>query len=672
MKNYLFLVLSLILSVSTLWADGCADLEYMSSNAPTNYVTRSSFDGWMATECSLSKPGSYWSFGDGLITLNTGGALVSPTLKDGLSKLTFYLVVPCKDNGVSVTIYITDSKGTVSCSKSCYGSYNYALISLEPKDFGRTSIEGNFTITMYATNARPGLFQVCWVSHKDDDDDDDDDDDTDYSIVLDKDTLSLEVGESGEINITTLKPTDANIGLAFSKTGIAAYNEVDGKFVGMSAGITTVFFYVMADATHYYAKDSCIITVTNPSGSNVDPTGVTLSASTLTMAENSTATLTATVAPTNATDKSVIWESSNPTVVSVDENGNLTSYGAGSATITVTTKNGKTATCSVTVSTDAPAATLSLNKETLTLTEGASETLTATYTPDTAKLTWTSSHPSIATVDNTGKVTAVTAGTATITVSSSAGKTANCALTVEEETEENDSSKVHVTSVDFDCKPVYVGDTIQFTATYEPDNATETTQIWSSNNEACISVDQTGKIIVHKAGTATIKLQIDHAAKTCKITVPEPASTTKIAVKFVDWDDSPLKTDSVVAGGSANPPTNLSRLGYTFDHWEGSYTNVQKEEIVKAVYTENKPSTFTVKFINWDSSILKTETVNPGGAATPPANPTRPNYTFDHWEGAYTNVNADASVTAVFKRNEEKVEEQIGSMCVRKRARYTK
>jgi hypothetical protein len=79
---------------------------------------------------------------------------------------------------------------------------------------------------------------------------------------------------------------------------------------------------------------------------------------------------------------------------------------------------------------------VALNKNTLTLTVGASETLTATVTPSNAEydaLTWTSSNASVAKVDNSGKVTGVANGTATITVAV-AGKTAICAVTVGQNT----------------------------------------------------------------------------------------------------------------------------------------------------------------------------------------------------------------------------------------------
>ena len=148
-----------------------------------------------------------------------------------------------------------------------------------------------------------------------------------------------------------------------------------------------------------------------------------------------TTTLTAAVSPDNATNKNVTWASSNESIATVDENGVVTGVSAGEATITVTSvaDDTKTATCTVTVTTVAVTgvsvdATASVNV-------GKTTTLTAAVSPDNAtnkNVTWASSNESIATVDENGVVTGVSAGEATITVTSVADdtKTATCTVTV--------------------------------------------------------------------------------------------------------------------------------------------------------------------------------------------------------------------------------------------------
>ena len=179
--------------------------------------------------------------------------------------------------------------------------------------------------------------------------------------------------------------------------------EIDGLYVRMNTD----------DADDTVEAPSELVTQVVP------VTGVTLNKTTLGLvAGGDTATLVATVAPDNATDKTVTWESSDPNVATV-ENGVVTPIAAGEATITVTTVDGnKTATCEVTVSAgEVDATAIELNKSETTLAVGKTETLTATLTPTgaTSTVTWVSSDTDVATVDTNGKVTAVAVGSATIT-----------------------------------------------------------------------------------------------------------------------------------------------------------------------------------------------------------------------------------------------------------------
>ena len=171
----------------------------------------------------------------------------------------------------------------------------------------------------------------------------------------------------------------------------------------------------------------------NNGNTTVAVTGITVAPTTLTLTVGgSTGTLTATVAPSNATDKAVTWSTSNAAVATVSD-GIVTAVSAGTATITVTTTDGsKTATCAITVTqavTDVRVAptTLALNVG------GSTGTLTATIAPSNATnkaVTWSTSNAAVATVSN-GIVTAVSVGTATIMVITTDGShTATCEVTV--------------------------------------------------------------------------------------------------------------------------------------------------------------------------------------------------------------------------------------------------
>ena len=143
--------------------------------------------------------------------------------------------------------------------------------------------------------------------------------------------------------------------------------------------------------------------------------------------------LKATVAPDNATDKTVTWSIDKTSVATVDATGKVTAVAEGTATITAKAGD-KTATCKVTVKANVVAVTsVKLDKTELALTVGdAAVQLKATVAPDNATdktVTWTSDKPAVATVDATGKVTAVAEGEATITAKAG-DKTATCKVTV--------------------------------------------------------------------------------------------------------------------------------------------------------------------------------------------------------------------------------------------------
>ena len=164
-------------------------------------------------------------------------------------------------------------------------------------------------------------------------------------------------------------------------------------------------------------------------------TAVSLNKTSLTLEVGESYTLVVTVSPSNATDKSITWSSTNSSVASVS-GGKVTTKSEGTTTITAEAHNGKTATCTVIVNEPVPevveVTSVSLNKTSLTLEIGESETLTATVLPSNAtdkSVTWTSSDQSVATVAN-GKITAIGSGTATITATTSNGKTATCTVTV--------------------------------------------------------------------------------------------------------------------------------------------------------------------------------------------------------------------------------------------------
>lgn len=134
-------------------------------------------------------------------------------------------------------------------------------------------------------------------------------------------------------------------------------------------------------------------------------------------------------------------------------------------------------------------------------------------------------------------------------------------------------------------------------------------------------------------------------------TITATYSIKTYTVTFRDYDNSIIKSQTVSYGGSATPPSSPTRSGYRFDGWSGSYTNVTSNRSVIATYVK----TYEVTFEDWDNTILKTQTVDSGGSATPPSNPSRPGYDFDGWLGSYTNVTSNCLITASYSAQSYRV-----------------
>ena len=134
---------------------------------------------------------------------------------------------------------------------------------------------------------------------------------------------------------------------------------------------------------------------------------------------------------------------------------------------------------------------------------------------------------------------------------------------------------------------------------------------------------------------------------------PEPEPETTYTVTFYDWNSAVLKTQTVKQGESATAPTPPIREGYTFTGWDKDFTNVQYDMSTWATYTKNSQpvTTYTVKFCDWNGTVLKTQTVQPGQSATAPTAPTREGYTFSGWDKVFTNVQGDLFVYAMYTQN---------------------
>ena len=179
------------------------------------------------------------------------------------------------------------------------------------------------------------------------------------------------------------------------------------------------------------------VIITDGSGQVIVPTSVSVSPTSATINEGQTQQLTATVLPANASDKTVSWSSSNTGVATVNQSGLVSAVSAGTATITATTNSGGlTASSAITIqSVTVPVTGVTCTPTSITIQAGETAQITENVLPANASnkaVTWGSANSSIATVNSSGLITAVSEGSTTITVTTNdGGFTANCAVTVE-------------------------------------------------------------------------------------------------------------------------------------------------------------------------------------------------------------------------------------------------
>jgi len=241
-------------------------------------------------------------------------------------------------------------------------------------------------------------------------------------------------------------------------------------------------------------------------------TGVSLNKETLTLSVGASEKLIATVAPSNAANKAVSWQSSSASV-GVDATGRVTAQAAGSAVVTVTTLDGSfTDTCQVTAVATVPVTGVSLDRHSATLPYGKTQQLVATVLPSNATnkaVTWSSSGSAVA-VSSAGLVTANALGSATVTATTIDGSfTDTCAFTV-----------IPAVSLNKASTTLAAGRGEVLVATVLPSSAPNKAVTWTTSNPDIVAISD-GQILAIKGGTATITATaVDGSnAATCAVTV---------------------------------------------------------------------------------------------------------------------------------------------------------
>lgn len=397
------------------------------------------------------------------------------------------------------------------------------------------------------------------------------------SVSLDQTSLNLRVGDPVYLKATVMpeNATNKNVSWVSSNESVASVNSA-GMVNPLSAG--TAIVSVITEDGGFKAQCEVVVTVA--------VTGIVLSQTTASVFEGESITLQATVTPADATDKEVIWKSSDPDVATVND-GKATGVKVGTAVITATTKDGaKSASCVITVT--AHVQSISLDKTSLTLERGSSEPLKAIVLPENAlnrNVYWRSSDNAVATVTD-GVVTARGIGSAEITATTEDGeKTARCYVTV----------IVSVSSLKLEPPTLSLNasESRSLTLTISPSDATERDITWSSSSPSVATVKD-GLVTAVASGSTTITAKAKNGVSaTCKVSVVVPVTGITVSPQTLVLEQYTKGTIT-----ASVQPSNATEKGITWTSSSPSVATV-KDGSVEAL----SPGTATITATTVDGSF---------------------------------------------------------------------
>ena len=463
------------------------------------------------------------------------------------------------------------------------------------------------------------------------------------SVTLDKTSLNMTKGQETTLKATVAPDNATDKTVTWSTSDASVATVENGKVKAVGGGSATI------TAKSGEKSATCAVTVTVPVSS------VALDKTTLDVTEGDEASLTATVNPSDATDKTVTWSSDKPEFATVDQTGKVKAVAPGSAVITAKAGD-KSATCTVTVARRLiPATAITLDRSTAELFEGDRISLQATVTPSntTDEVQWSSSNPAAATVNNEGVVSGVAAGTTAITVKAGA-QSATCQVTVK--------AAIPVTSVELNKTEITVekGQTEPLTATVKPDEATHKTVTWRSDNTKIATVNSSGVVTGRGNGTTTIRAKSGNVEATCTVTVTVPATRVSLNKQELTLNVGASETlVPTVAPNNATDKTvtwNSDKTQFATVDDGGKVTAVAAGDATITVTTHNgKTAACIVHVVVPDTGVTLDQTsitLNKGGSQTLvatilPAEATNKKVTWTSSDSSVATVDADGKVKAV-------------------------
>lgn len=394
------------------------------------------------------------------------------------------------------------------------------------------------------------------------------------AITLNRTTAALKV--SGTIQLsasfTPETTTDKTITWISSNKAIATVNS-EGLVTAQALGECEITA-TTADGSNKSA--SCHITVgaTPAESISIEPKGP------FTLRIGEIVQFSATVLPHDATDKSLKWSSSNTAVATVDGNGNIIAVAMGETDITVTANDGSgvSATCKVTVvPTTVESVSVTANGST-TLKPGQTLQLDATVLPENATdktVVWTSSDVTVATVTNSGLVTAVSVGNASIKATAG-DKSAGVEITVEPIRAES----LILFHTDIDLK---VGEEYTLSPVITPENTTDKTLVWWSDDESIASVDSSGTVHANAIGNTVVRVSTTDGTE-LKAEARIYVHPTPISEVIIDYDGpTTLKVGETAKLSAKVLPESATNKNIKWLVMSPAILNISEDGLVTAV-----------------------------------------------------------------------------------------
>ena len=407
-------------------------------------------------------------------------------------------------------------------------------------------------------------------------------------ITLNKEEITINKGEGFQLEANVLPQTALNRDVTWQSTRTDMVEVSDKGYVkGLKSTKGDVFVVAYASANKEIYK-KCRVTVITP------VTEVTLDKPSLTMSIGGTEKLVATVIPEDADNKSIRWESSDPAVVTVSDQGDLHALKIGDATISAISAENeeKIATCTVTViEKQIPVASVKINSPATTLDIKKTMQLSVTVLPvdATNKLVdWTSSNPSVATVSDNGLVTAIAEGEVKISATSKSdpSKKDECTIKIV------DPSNIKVKSITLSpdkAQTLEVGSTLVIKASVLPDNAANKKLDWSSSNPGDVSIADNGD------GSVTVTGNKVGGDATITATATDGSSVSSSVRVSVIAEKIKVTGIEILYNGSTNIPTTIA------------YN--EEIELTARIYPDNA----TVKDVVWEKNKASDSTITPNG-----------------------------------------------------------